>query len=62
MVLLYGARLAIIGLVLGGALGFAVATLMRKLLFGVPAGDPLTYVAIAGLLLGVALVASAIPR
>jgi ABC-type antimicrobial peptide transport system permease subunit len=61
MVLLYGARLAIIGLVLGGALGFAVATLMRKLLFGVPAGDPLTYVAIAGLLLGVALVASAIP-
>ena len=61
MVLLYGARLAIIGLMLGGALGFAVANLMRSQLFGVPAGDPLTYVVIAGLLLGVALVASAIP-
>ena len=61
MVLLYGARLALIGLVLGGALGFAVASLMRSLLFGVPAGDPLTYVAIGGLLLAVALIASAIP-
>ena len=61
MVLLYGARLAIIGLILGGALGFVVANLMRSQLFGVPAGDPLTYVVIAGLLLGVALVASAIP-
>lgn len=61
MVLLYGARLALIGLVLGGVLGYAVASLMRNLLFGVPAGDPLTYIAIAGLLLAVALVASAIP-
>jgi len=42
-------------------MGFAVASLMRKLLFGVPAGDPITYVAISGLLLTVALVASAIP-
>jgi predicted permease len=61
MVLVYGARLALIGLVLGGVLGFGVANLMRSLLFGVPAGDPLTYAAIAGLLLAVALVASAIP-
>ncbi len=61
MVLLYGARLALIGLVLGGAMGFGVASLMRSLLFGVPAGDPVTYIAIGGLLLGVALVASAIP-
>jgi predicted permease len=61
MVLLHGARLALIGLLVGGALGFAVANLMRSQLFGVPAGDPLTYVVISGLLLGVALVASAIP-
>jgi predicted permease len=61
MVLLYGARLALLGLVLGGVMGFAVASLMRKLLFGVPAGDPITYVAISGLLLAVTLVASAIP-
>ena len=61
MVLLYSARLAIIGLVVGGVLGFGVANLMRSQLFGVPAGDPLTYVVIAGLLLAVALVASAIP-
>ncbi len=61
MVLFYGARLALIGLVLGGVLGFAVANLMRSLLFGVPAGDPITFAAIAALLLTVALVASAIP-
>jgi predicted permease len=61
MVLFYGGRLALIGLVLGGALGFAVANLMRSLLFGVPAGDPATFVAIALLLVTVALVASAIP-
>jgi putative ABC transport system permease protein len=61
MVLLYGARLALIGLAIGGALGFAVANLMRSQLFGVPAGDPLTYGVIAGLLLAVALVASAVP-
>jgi putative ABC transport system permease protein len=34
---------------------------MRSQLFGVSAGDPVTYGAIAGLLLVVALVASAIP-
>jgi ABC-type antimicrobial peptide transport system permease subunit len=61
MVLLYGARLALIGLGLGSVLGFGVASLMRNQLFGVPAGDPITYVAIAGLLLAVALIASAIP-
>jgi ABC-type antimicrobial peptide transport system permease subunit len=56
MVLFYGARLALIGLVLGGVMGFAAASLMRNLLFGVPAGDPITYVAISGLLLVVTLV------
>lgn len=61
MVLLYGARLAFFGLALGGVLGYAVANLLRSQLFGVPAGDPVTYAVIAGLLLAVALVASAIP-
>jgi predicted permease len=61
MVLLYGARLAIIGLGVGGVLGYGAARLMRSQLFGVSAGDPLTYATIAGLLLVVALVASAIP-
>jgi len=42
-------------------MGYAVANLMRSQLFGVPAGDPLTYLLIGGLLLVVALVASAVP-
>jgi len=61
MVLLYGARLALTGLALGAVLSYAAGRLMRAQLFGVPAGDPLTYGAIGGLLLAVALVASVIP-
>jgi predicted permease len=48
-----------LGLGLAGALG--ATRLMRSLLYGVGAGDPVTFVAIALVLTGVALLASVIP-
>ena len=56
-----GMTLAAIGVALGLA-GSVVATrLLASFLFGVEATDPLTFAAVAGLLLGVALLASYIP-
>jgi len=56
-----GAMLAAIGIALGllGSLG--ATRLISKLLFGVTADDPLTFCATAGIILAVALAASAIP-
>jgi putative ABC transport system permease protein len=56
-----GAKLAAAGVGLGLVGGFPVTRLMSSLLFGVSAGDPLTFVAVAGLLTVVALVACYIP-
>jgi ABC-type antimicrobial peptide transport system permease subunit len=56
-----GAVLTGIGVVLG--LGAAVATTrwMAALLFGVKPVDPLTYIAMAGLVIGAAVLASYVP-
>jgi len=54
-------RLALIGIVIGGAGGFAFAHLLRAVLYGVPAGDPVTPLAVAGLLLLASLAAALIP-
>jgi len=56
-----GMRLAVVGLVIGIAVGFATTRLMRRLLYGVSATDPFTFAAIALLLVGVAFVASWVP-
>lgn len=56
-----GARLTAIGLAIGVALSFAATRLISSLLFGVTATDPLTFVAVAVILCGVALLASYIP-
>ena len=61
MILVQGARLAVLGLLIGAGLAYGAGSLLRSLLLGVPAGDPLTYATIGTLLLGVALAASAIP-
>ena len=54
-------RLALIGIVIGGAGGFAFDHLLRAVLYGVPSGDPVTPLAMAGLLLLASLAAALIP-
>jgi len=50
-----------VGIVLGAAAAFAATRVMKELLFGVSATDPLTFGAVAALLASVTLVASYIP-
>jgi ABC-type antimicrobial peptide transport system permease subunit len=54
-------RLAAIGLVVGTAGALLAARAMTGLLFGVSAGDPLTYLAIAALLALAAFAACYVP-
>ena len=56
-----GARLAVIGVVIGIAASLAATRLMSSLLFGVGSTDPLTFVTVAALVLLVALFASYVP-
>jgi predicted permease len=56
-----GAQMAVIGVAVGIVGSLALARLMAKLLFGVSAYDPLTFLAVAGLLIVVALAACYIP-
>ena len=56
-----GMTLAAAGVALGLAGSVAATRLVASFLFGVQPTDPLTFVAVAGLLLGVALLASYIP-
>ena len=53
--------LAAIGVALGAAGAAALSRLMASLLFGVTALDPATYIAVSGLLFGVALLAGYLP-
>jgi predicted permease len=61
MVLRQGARLALVGVVIGIAAAWGLTPLMRSLLFGVTAQDPQTFAAVAVLLILVALLACYIP-
>ena len=61
MVLRQGARLALTGVSIGVVAAFGLARLMTSLLFGVTAHDPLTFVAVAALLILIALLACYIP-
>jgi putative ABC transport system permease protein len=56
-----GMRLALFGTAIGIAGALVVARALSALVFGVPVRDPLTFAAVAGLLLVVALAACAIP-
>lgn len=61
LVLMQGLGLAGIGLAVGLAGAFAVTRLLGSLLFQVTATDPITYSAVAAILIAVALLASYLP-
>ena len=60
-VLLRGGRFALIGVAMGVVLAAGLAQSLRTLLVGVSPFDPLTYVAVALLLMTICLVASFVP-
>jgi putative ABC transport system permease protein len=53
--------LAVIGVILGLAGAFAVTRVMSTLLFEVTAKDPVTFAAVAALLIAVAFIACFVP-
>ena len=61
MLLRQGTSAALIGVAIGIASALALTQLMRSLLFGVSARDPITFAAVAALLIAMALLASYIP-
>ena len=61
IVLRQGTKLALLGVVIGIAAALALTRLMTNLLFGVTAHDPLTFVAVAALLILIAVLACYIP-
>ena len=61
LILLQGARMALLGVGLGTTLALSLTRLMRSQLFGVSGHDPVTYIVVAVLLLAVAVAACYIP-
>ena len=61
MVLRQGAKMALVGVAIGIGAAFGLTQLMRNLLFGVTADDPMTFAAVAILLILVALLACYLP-
>ena len=61
LVLNHGMKMALLGVVLGLVAAFALTRLLAKLLYGVSATDPATYVAISALVIFVAVLACVIP-
>ncbi|HVH72274.1 MAG TPA: ABC transporter permease, partial [Candidatus Dormibacteraeota bacterium] len=61
MVLGQGANMALVGVAIGMGAAFALTRLMTSLLFGVTAHDPITFAAVAALLVLVALLACYVP-
>ena len=61
MVIGHGVRLTIVGVVIGLAAAFGVARVLASLLPGITATDPLTFVSVPALLLGIAVAAAWLP-
>jgi len=56
-----GARFAVVGIAIGMVLAAGVAQLLKGLLLGISPFDPVTYGAVAGLLVAICLLASFVP-
>jgi putative ABC transport system permease protein len=61
MVLGHGMALVAAGGAAGLAASFAISRLLAKFLYGLPAGDPVTFGAVAASLAAVALIANYVP-
>ena len=61
LILKQGMVLAVIGAIIGLVIAFGGARLMKSLLYGVSASDPITFTFVGLLLLGIALLACWIP-
>jgi ABC-type antimicrobial peptide transport system permease subunit len=61
MVLRQGSLLALIGVTIGLGVSLALTRLVRSLLFGVAANDPMTFLVVSLLMLTVAALASFVP-
>ena len=61
LIVVHGLKLALAGVGIGLIASFAAVPLVKSLLYGVSATDPLTYALIAALLLVIALLASWLP-
>ena len=61
LVLRWSLRMALMGIVLGAVGAFSVTRLMKGMLFGVEAADPVTFLLTAGVMAAATLVASMIP-
>jgi putative ABC transport system permease protein len=61
IVLGQGGRMALLGIGVGVVVSFALTRLLANLLFGVSTTDPLTFAAVASLLLAVTIAACCIP-
>ena len=61
MVLGSALRIALLGTAIGAGVGFATTRVMRNMLFGVSAVDPMTFAAVAVLLVAVTILASYVP-
>jgi putative ABC transport system permease protein len=61
LVLGEGLRLSLVGVVVGIACALALTRVMRNLLYGVSATDPITFFTVSAVLVGVALAACYLP-
>jgi predicted permease len=61
LVLSHAAKLAALGTALGVIAAFALARLLKSLIFGVSTTDPATFASVAGMVIAVALLAGYIP-
>src|SRR6185437_10643076 len=61
LILGQGTKLALIGIAIGIAAALALTSLMTKIIFGVSAHDPLTFIGVAIVLIAVALAACYFP-